>query len=76
VLTGKRFRLERATLSAETGDSKPTAFTVPAGAIVEVLSGPYDSVGLVQVLYEGRKLQMFADVNVRGTEILDLSASA
>jgi hypothetical protein len=72
MLSGRRFRLERATLSVEVKDAKPTAFTVPVGAIVTVVSGPEDRDGMLHVKYEGRELQMFAvDVDVRGTEIID-----
>jgi hypothetical protein len=72
MLTGKCFRLERATLSVEIKSGKPTAFTVPVGSIVQVESGPQNGNGLANVLYDGRKLQMFAvDVEVRGTEIFE-----
>ena len=77
MLTGKRFRLERATLSVESIDGKPTAVAVPAGAIIKVISGPKNGDGLVNISWEGRALQMFAvDVNVRGTEIEDKGATA
>jgi hypothetical protein len=72
MLTGKRFRLERATVAVKVVDQKRTAFTVPAGAIVNVLPEPADSHELVTVLWEEHKLQMFAvDVDVRGTEVQD-----
>jgi hypothetical protein len=78
VLTGKQFKLERGTLAVERVDgplSKPRAVTVPAGAIIKILSGPQDGDGLVSVSWEGRTLGMFAvDVNVRGTEMTDESA--
>ena len=80
MLTGKQFRLERGTLAVEGVDSKDgkrRAVTVPAGAVIRVLSGPTKGDGLVSVLWEGRALGMFeVDVNVRGTEILDESATA
>ena len=80
LLNGKQFRLERGTLAVEgvnSPDSKPRAVTVPAGAIIKVISGPQDGDGLVSVLWEGRTLGMFeVDVNVRGTEITDESATA
>jgi hypothetical protein len=79
LLTGKQFKLERGTLAIErlNGDGgKPRAVTVPAGAIIKVLSGPHDGDGLVRILWEGRTLGMFeVDVNVRGTEITDQSAT-
>ena len=77
MLTGKQFKLERGTLAVERVDepgSKPRAVTVPAGAIIRVLTGPQNADGLVSVLWEGRTLGMFeVDVNVRGTEIEDRS---
>jgi hypothetical protein len=80
LLIGKRFRLERGTLAVEglDGDGgKPRAVTVPAGAIIEVISGPKNGNGLVKVDWEGRTLGMFeVDVNVRGTEIRIQSATA
>jgi len=73
MLAGKRFRLERATLAVKMIDGKKTAVTVPAGAIVRVLSAPQDGQELITVLWEQRELQMFAvDVDVRGTEIKDI----
>jgi hypothetical protein len=72
MLIGKRFRLERATVAVKVIDRKRTAFTVPAGAIINVLPDPADGQELVTVLWEEHKLQMFAvDVDVRGTEIKD-----
>ena len=80
MLTGKRFKLVRGTLAVEgvdAADRKLRAVTVPAGAIVKVLSGPHDGDGLVSTLWEGRTLGMFeVDVDVRGTEIKGDDASA
>jgi hypothetical protein len=77
MLAGKRFRLERATLSVESIDGKQTAVTIPSGAIIKVISGPNNGDGLVNVSWEGRRLQMFAvDVDVRGTQIEDQGATA
>jgi hypothetical protein len=72
MLTGKRFRLERETLSVESTDGKHTAVTIPTGAIIEVLSGRKNREGLVRISWNGRTLQMFAvDVDARGIEIED-----
>lgn len=80
MLTGRRFRLERATLAIDgvDGNGKRHTIYVPAGAIIKVVSGP-TSAGdrMVDVLWDGKPFSMFAiDVNVRGTEVLDESASA
>lgn len=75
MLTGTRFRLERATLAVRVVDGKKTPVTVPTGAIVRVLSAPPDGHELVTVLWGEHELQMFAvDVDVRGTEIKDPEA--
>ena len=77
MLTGKRFKLERGTLSVESVDGKRTAVTVPSGSIIKVISGPKNNEGLVTISWEGRTLEMFAvDVDVRGTEIENLGATA
>jgi hypothetical protein len=77
MLAGKRFRLERATLSVESIDGKQIAVMIPSGAIIKVNSGPKNGDGLVDVSWEGRRLQMFAvDVDVRGTQIEDKGATA
>lgn len=77
MLTGRRFRLNRPTLAINGVDRRQTSF-VPAGAIIQVVSGPTsESDRMVDVLWDGKLVTMFAvDVNVRGTEVLDESASA
>lgn len=70
MLTGKQFRLDRATLAIDTVDGKRRAVTIPAGTVLKVVSGPTDGNGMVNVLWDGRTLEMFAvDVDGRGTEI-------
>ena len=73
MLTGKQFRLERATLSIEVQNGQRKAVTVPAGATIEVLSEVNENHdALVTVLWQGRTVSMFAiDVDVRGTEVLN-----
>ena len=77
MLTGKRFRLERGTLAVEQADGKRCAVTIPVGEIIEVVAGPNHGDGLVNVLWGRRSVEMFeVDVDVRGTEIMDLTAKA
>lgn len=72
MLAGKRFRLERATLAVDVIDGKRTTVLVPVGTIIRVLSASRENQELVDVVWDNRKLQMFAvDVDVRGTEIKD-----
>jgi len=60
------------------GNGKRQTTYVPAGAIIKAVSGP-TSAGdrMVDVLWDGKPFSMFSiDVNVRGTEVPDESASA
>jgi hypothetical protein len=77
MLTGKHFRLERATLAVGRVDGKRQAITVPVGTVLRVIAGPTNGDGIVTVLWDGPFLEMFAvDVDVRGTEIAEQSAGA
>jgi hypothetical protein len=78
MLTGKQFKLKRPTVCVERLDGHRKAVTLPAGAIIKVLSGSMgDGDRMVEVLWEGRTLAMFAvDVNVRGSEIKEYGAKA
>jgi hypothetical protein len=71
VLTGKRFRLERATLALGVANGKRNAVTVPAGAILKVVSGPSgDGDRMVDVHWEGQTLTLFAiDVDGSGRSV-------
>ena len=72
MLTGKRFRIERATLAVDGSGPKRRAITIPAGSIIQVISTRMDTRGIVDVLWEDRTFEMFAiDVEVRGAEITD-----
>lgn len=72
MLTGRRFRLERATLAVDHVDGKLRALTIPAGSILTVLSGPINDNGMLKIQWEGRTVDMFeVDVSVRGTELSD-----
>jgi hypothetical protein len=77
MLTGKRFKLERGTLAVEQTNGKRCAVTISTGEIIQVVAGPNNGDGLVNVLWGSRKVEMFAvDVDVRGTELTDLAANA
>ncbi len=66
-MRGRVFRIATATIAIETGE-KTTR--IPAGSIITVLSDPNES-KLVYVLYEGHRVQMFAqDVRERGRPIV------
>ena len=71
MLTGKRFKLEISTMAVESVDGKRVAVTVPAGETIKVVSGPRHGDRMMDVLWDGRVVMMFAvDVEERGTEVL------
>jgi hypothetical protein len=77
MLSGRRYKLEREILAVDIVDSKRRAVTIPAGTIFKVVSGPVNGDGLVNILWNGRVVEMFlVDVEARGTEIKDDRAQA
>ena len=70
MLTGKKVKLERATLAITMVEGRRKAMAIPVGAIIKVLSGPTPGDRMVDVLWEGKTVEMFAvDVEGRGTEL-------
>ena len=70
MLLGKRFQLKERTLAIEVVESERRAVSIPAGAIIKVLSG--SDAQTVDVLWENRAVEIFTcDVNMRGTEITE-----
>ena len=57
-------------------DGKRRAVTVPTGSVITVVSGAANGKGLINVIWDGRPVKMFAvDVDVRGTEIIENTES-
>lgn len=75
MLTGRRFTLSERTLAVEVVETERKAVSIPAGAIIKILSGNDDRT--VDVLWESRRVEIFScDLNMRGTEIKDRRAQA
>ena len=75
MLTGKRFQLGRETIALDVVDGKRTAVRLPIGAVIKIASAPVDNDRMIDILWDGRTLAMFAvDLDTRGTEIKDASA--
>jgi hypothetical protein len=56
---------------------KSSSIKIPVGAILEVVSGPTDGDGMMDVLWDTRTVAVFSiDLNVRGTELLTQGAGA
>jgi hypothetical protein len=77
MIAGRRYRLQTPIMAVKVGNHVNGTANLPIGAIVEVLSGPSDSDGMIDVLWEGRTVAVFSiDLKVRGTEIVDKSTVA
>jgi hypothetical protein len=75
MVTGRRFVLNERTLAIEVVESERRSVTIPAGAIIEIVSGNDDRT--VDVLWESRIVEIFTvDVNLRGMEIKGQRAQA
>jgi hypothetical protein len=70
MLTGKRFRLTVATFCIESKVGRRQAIRVPVDSVLKVLSGPRPDKRFVDVVWDQRVLEMFAeDLKERGVEI-------
>jgi hypothetical protein len=77
MLAGKRFKLRNSTFAIEIVKGRRLRVTIPARTILKVISGLGDDGQMVEVLWEGRQIRMFAvDLITRGAEIPDRSAKA
>jgi len=76
MLTGKRFELGKPTIAIDTVNGTRVAAVIPEGGVIRVISGPTTGDRMVDVLFEGRRLVMFAaDAEVRGAEIKEQRAA-
>jgi len=76
MLTGRRFKLEIATLAANDVNGKLVLTTIPAGDIVKVVADLSDGSRMVEVLWKGRTLLMFAgDLKRRAIEVNEATNS-
>ena len=70
MLIGKCFKLVTPTTAVDTVDGKHVAVTVPSGATIKTAAGPRHENGMIDVLWEGRIIMMFAiDVERRAEAI-------
>ena len=75
--TKTRLRITRATIALEVISGKPAIVTIPIETILTVVPGVADRDKMVNVLWEGRAVQMFAiDLATRGVEIRTQAAGA
>ena len=65
-----RFKLEKSTLAIGDANGKRVAVTIPAGDTVKLVSKPSPWNKMVDVLWEGRTVAMYAiDLRLRGSSL-------
>ena len=70
MLTGQRFKLRKSALAIEIVNGMRLRVTIPTRTILKVIAGPMDGEQMVEVLWEGKRVSMFAvDLISRGTEL-------
>lgn len=75
--TRTRLRITRATIALDFISGKPTIVTIPIEAILIVTPGFAARDRMVNVLWEGRAVRMFAiDLAMRGVEIRTKATAA
>ena len=66
----RRFKLEKSTLAIGDLNGKRVAVTIPAGDTVNLIADPSPGNRMVDVIWEGRVVAMYAiDLTLRGIEI-------
>ena len=77
MLTGQRFKLRNSALAIENVNGVRLRVTVPTRAILKVISGSLDGDQMVDVLWEDKRVKMFAvDLIARRKEMPDRKAQA
>ena len=70
------YRLRVSSSGLQKGVTHPIAISIPAGSILRVPNGIANSLGLVEVEWDGETVQMFAvDLHDRGALIQAVSAT-
>ena len=82
VRKGRLFRLSRPTVAIHLVDGIKTVVSLPANAVVKILSGPdangeVPDKGIVYAAWEDRTVAMFiVDLEIRGIEVWESEQSA
>ena len=82
VRKGRLFRLSRPTVAIHLVDGTKTVVSLPANAVVKILSGPdangeVPDKGIVYAAWEDRTVAMFiVDLEIRGIEVWESEQSA
>ena len=69
-MRGQRYRMRIPTLAVLTEDGRKVMMTIPEGGEIEVIDGPLDSDGFLDVSWEGKSVMMFGiDIRERGERL-------
>jgi hypothetical protein len=72
---GESYRLKSETLGISTTDRSRTAVIIPKDSIVTIVAGPFEGERLVDVIWNGKTIMLFAqDLRERG-ELVDGAGS-
>ena len=70
MLTGQQFKLRKSALAIEIVNGVRVRVTIPTRTILKVIAGPIEGAQMVDVLWEDKRVRMFAvDLITLGTEI-------
>ena len=76
MLIGTRFRLRTTTMAIGEAGEKRTAVIIPAGEVVRAISSPTKDRRMVDVLWNGRAVTLFAvDLEWRGEQLPEAVAA-
>jgi hypothetical protein len=67
---GQRFRLTREAMAIAQRNSRNVAITIPEGAIIEIIGGPFNGTRLMDVKYNDEMIMMFTDDMKTHTELV------
>jgi hypothetical protein len=70
VQNNQRFRLTRSAMAIALRDERHVAITIPEGATIEVIGGPFNGTRLMDVRYAGEMILMFTDDMKTHTELI------
>jgi hypothetical protein len=75
VQTGVRLRLTRSAMAIALCEERHVGITIPEGATIEVIGGPFNGARLMDVRYDGEMILMFADDMKTHTELIAVEAA-
>jgi hypothetical protein len=69
------YRLTRSAMAVAQRDSRNVAISIPEGAVIELLNGPFDGIRLMDVRYNGEIIMMFTNDMENHTDVVEAPAA-